>query len=70
MQEKLNKIRKQIKVLKEKENKLVLEIIKDKAKVKDTVKIPGITKTTWLKLPGQLSRSQIYRRKLKYAKAN
>lgn len=65
MQKELNQIRKEIKLLKEKESKLVLELIKQKAKEKDTYKIPGVTKTTWLKLPNQLSRSALYRRKKK-----
>ena len=62
MQEKLNKIRNQIKELKRKEAQLMLQLVKEKAKVRDTLKIPGITKTTWKKLEGQVNRSTLYRR--------
>lgn len=62
MQDKLNKIRKQILVLRIKEAELMVTIMKEKAKVRDTLKIPGITKTTWKKLEGQVNRSTLYRR--------
>lgn len=68
MEKKLQTIRKQIKELKAKEAEIMLQIVKEKAKIKDTIKSPGITKTTWLKLPNQLSRSQIYRRAKKQTK--
>lgn len=62
MEKKLQKIRKQIKELKAKEAEIMLQIVKEKAKIKDTIKIPGITKTTWKKLEGQVNRSTLYRR--------
>lgn len=62
MQEKLNKIRNQIKELKRKEAKIMLQLVKEKAKARDTLKIPGIAKTTWKKLEGQVNRSTLYRR--------
>lgn len=68
MEKKLQTIRKQIKELKAKEAEIMLQIVKEKAKIKDTIKSPGITKTIWLKLPNQLSRSQIYRRAKKQTK--
>ena len=51
------------------ENKIILKLIKQKAKEKDTYSLPGVTKTTWkYKKPGELHRSTIYRRKLKISK--
>lgn len=58
----LNQIRKQIANLRKQEDKIILKLRKSYAKEKDTIKIPGVTKTTWKKKEGELSRSQIYRR--------
>ena len=68
MQDKLNKIREKIASLKEQETKIILKLRQTYEKENNTIKIPGVTKTTWKKKEGQLSRSQIYRRKIKLLK--
>lgn len=62
MHKELIKIRKQIAKLRKQEDKIILKLKASYSKEHDTIKIPGVTKTTWLKKPGELSRSQIYRR--------
>lgn len=68
MKEKLNKIRKQILALRIKEAELMIAITKDNAKLKGTIKMPGVEKTTWKKLDGQVNRSTLYRRAKKLQK--
>lgn len=65
MKKKLEKIRKQIAKLKQEETKIILKLKREYQQVYDTVKIPGVTKTTWKKKEGELHRSTIWRREKK-----
>lgn len=66
----LNQIRKQIANLRKQEDKIILKLRKSYAQEKDTVKLPGVTKTTWLKKPGELHRTTIWRRAKKIKEVN
>lgn len=62
MKKQLEQIRKQIARLRKQEDKIILKLKASYAKENDTIKIPNVTKTTWKKKEGELSRSQLWRR--------